>query len=109
MSCNGTLLGMSVVIFHYKFFQNHMEDEYGRYTADGISSASSIASSQDHSPGFQGGKPYKKRSTSSSGLNSLGRLFNKKVKRGSQFRVSAEQGIFNSCIAVRVLFYHFSS
>uniref|UniRef100_A0A0N5AXD6 Liprin-alpha-1 n=1 Tax=Syphacia muris TaxID=451379 RepID=A0A0N5AXD6_9BILA len=75
--------------------QTQVDEEFGHYAADVISSASSIASSQDHSPGFQGSKGYKKRSTSSSGLKSLGRLFNKKGKRGSQFRVNADQAAYS--------------
>lgn len=62
-----------------------------------MSPASSVASSQEHSPVYPGGKAGKKRSTSTSGLKTLGRFFNKKGKNTQQFRANADQGTFTEC------------
>ncbi|KHN71107.1 Liprin-alpha [Toxocara canis] len=72
--------------------QSRLEDEMGQSINERMSPASSIASSQEHSPVYPGGKAGKKRSTSTSGLKTLGRFFNKKGKSSQQFRSGADQG-----------------
>lgn len=75
--------------------QGRMDDDGGQSVNERMSPASSIASSQDHSPIFPGGKIPKKRSTSTSGLRTLGRFFNKKGKSSHQCRTIAEQGTYS--------------
>uniref|UniRef100_A0A915BFV3 SAM domain-containing protein n=1 Tax=Parascaris univalens TaxID=6257 RepID=A0A915BFV3_PARUN len=75
--------------------QSRLEDEIGQSMNERMSPASSVASSQDHSPVYPGGKAGKKRSTSTSGLKTLGRFFNKKGKNTQQFRANADQGAYS--------------
>lgn len=71
-----------------------MDDDFVLSGKDRLSPASSIASSQDHLNVHHSGKGIKKRSTSTSGLKTLGRFFNKKGKNNQMFRLSDQGFLF---------------
>ncbi|MFH4973404.1 hypothetical protein AB6A40_000113 [Gnathostoma spinigerum] len=73
--------------------QNRMDSSDS--TNDRLSPATSVTSSQEQSPIFPGGKGGKKRSTSTSGLKTLGRFFNKKGKGSQSYRGSFDLGAYS--------------